>query len=72
MLGVSRVLKVASPLWSKMPKVVAAALPAVAVLLPQVADAFGVVKTEMDLVSACVFAVALLVPGVEAAVKEAK
>ncbi len=70
-VAATRLLKSAAPLWAKLPKPVAAALPVLVAALPQVADMAGVVKSEIDLVNFGVLALALLVPGVEAAVVDA-
>ena len=66
LLAASRLLDFAKPWWNKLPPVVVNVLPAVVMMLPQVASYFGVVKTEMDLVMACVLSVALLLPGLTA------
>jgi len=66
LLAASRLVAVAKPLWSKLPTWLAGVLPALVVMLPQVASYFNVVHTDMDLVSACVLSVALLVPGLTA------
>lgn len=62
-LAASRLLKVAAPLWAKLPKPVAAWAPVIVMALPKIAEAFGMVKTELDLTEAVLVSMALLVPG---------
>jgi hypothetical protein len=62
-LALSRLLDVAKPFWSLLPSKVAAFIPSIVAMLPVAAAQFGVVKTEMDLVSALLVAGALLLPG---------
>jgi len=66
-LAASRVLSVTQPLWAKLPKWLAVAVPVLVLALPQVASAAGLVKSDVDFVNFCVTAVALLVPGIAAA-----
>lgn len=65
--ALSRVLTAAKPLWDLLPRPVAVALPVVVAAIPQILSAAGVVKTEVDLVTFVVMAVALLVPGISEA-----
>jgi hypothetical protein len=62
-LAATRLLKIAGPFWSKMPKPVQALLPVVVVALPQVASLAGFVHTDMDLTAFAIQAAALFVPG---------
>ena len=55
------------PVWAKLPKWLAVLAPVVVSLLPQVADAAGLVKTEQGLVQLIVTAAVLLVPAIVAA-----
>lgn len=67
-LAATRLLTAAAPFWKKLPPVVAAFVPAVVAMLPQLADSMGLVHTEIDLVQNIIVAAALLMPGAAAAV----
>jgi hypothetical protein len=67
LLAASKLLTAVQPLWAKLPKWLAVALPVVVLDIPQVAAAVGGVTTGTDLVTAVVTSVALLLPGLEAA-----
>jgi hypothetical protein len=71
LLAATRLLSVAKPLWDKLPRVVAVALPVVVASLPLLAEKAGLIKTEVDLVGFGVTALALLVPGIAEAEKDA-
>jgi hypothetical protein len=62
-LAASKLLSAVKPLWSKLPRPVAVALPVVVAALPQVAAQAGLVQTGHDLVTFAVVAVAALLPG---------
>lgn len=62
-LAGSKLLSVTKPLWDKLPRVVAVALPAVVAALPLLAEKAGLVQTTGDLVTLCAYAVALTLPG---------
>lgn len=62
-LAASKLLTACKPLWAKLPRWLAVALPVLVLDLPQVADAFGVAHTGADLTTALVVSLALLVPG---------
>lgn len=68
-LAASKLLSAAKPLWDKLPKVVAVALPVLVVDLPLVAGYFGLVQTGGDLTTALIASVALLLPGLASAEK---
>lgn len=71
LLGASRLLKAAQPLWNKLPRVVAVALPVVVLSVPKLVELFGGVHTTLDLTETLVLAAALLVPGIAEAEKPA-
>ena len=71
LLAASKLLPVTQPLWAKLPRVLALALPVVVLDLPQLLALFGVVTTDTSLVSAVVASVALLLPGIAEAEKPA-
>lgn len=62
-LAASKLISVFQPLWNKLPRWVAVVAPVLVLDLPQVANAFGLVKTGTDLTSALIASVALLLPG---------
>lgn len=64
LLAASKLLSVAQPLWDKLPKWLAVAIPVLIVCLPQVASAAGLVQTSGDLLQVGITAVALLLPGI--------
>jgi hypothetical protein len=64
LLAASKLVSVVQPLWAKLPRWAAVVLPVLVMDLPQVAGAFGLVKTGTDLTMAIVASVALLLPGV--------
>jgi hypothetical protein len=66
-IAASRLFSAVQPLWAKLPKWLAVALPVLVLSLPQVAGAAGLVHTNVDLVQFVITAVALLVPGLAAA-----
>lgn len=67
LLAASKLLPASQPLWAKLPKVLAVALPVVVLDLPVLLSAFGVVQSGMDLTMAVVSSVALLLPGIASA-----
>ena len=73
-LAASKLLVTAKPYWSKLPAVVATALPSVVMVLPAVAEALGKLQSTTDLKLVAMSVVALLLPGAvnKAAVDEAK
>lgn len=69
LLSASRLLTVAKPLWAKLPRVVAVAVPVVVAALPLLAEKAGLITTPVDLTTFVIGAVALLVPGISEAEK---
>lgn len=69
LLGASRLLTVAKPLWAKLPRAVAVAVPVVVACIPQLVEQLGLAKSALDLTTTLVFAAALLVPGIAEAEK---
>lgn len=69
LLAASKLLTAAQPLWQKLPRWLAVAIPVVVVDLPQLAGFFGVAVTSADLVQAVVLSAALLLPGLSEAEK---
>lgn len=63
-LAASKLLSATQAFWTKLPKWLAVALPVIALNLPQVAAAFGLVQTGTSITTAIVASVALLLPGV--------
>lgn len=63
LLVLSRWLKAAQPLWSKLPTWAAVLIPGVVALIPQVIDQLQGSTTAVDLVTNVVAAVALVVVG---------
>jgi len=63
LMVLSRWLKAAQPLWSKLPTWLAVLLPGVVALIPQVIDQLQGSTTAVDLVTNVVAAVALVVVG---------
>lgn len=70
-LAATKLLSSAQALWDKLPRAVAVALPVLVAMLPQVAAAAGLVKTEGDLLTLALTSAALLVPGIAEAEKSA-
>jgi hypothetical protein len=66
-LAATKLLTIAQPLWAKLPRWLAVALPVLVADLPMVAGYFGAVSGNQDLVVAAVMTVALLVPGLSEA-----
>jgi hypothetical protein len=64
LVAASRLLDVAKPLWEKLPRPVAVAIPVVVAALPALAEQAGLVHTEIDLVTLCITALSLIVPGI--------
>lgn len=62
-LAATRMLEAAAPLWAKLPKVVAAAIPVIILALPKIAAMAGLVHTDVDLTVFGLEALALVVPG---------
>ena len=62
-LAGSKLLAVAQPLWAKLPRWLAVAVPVLVLDLPQVATWFGGAVTGTDVLTAAVTSVALLLPG---------
>lgn len=69
LLSASKLLSATATLWNKLPRVIAVALPVVVACLPQIAAQAGLVKTEGDLVTLAIGAIALLLPGIAEAQK---
>jgi hypothetical protein len=59
----SRFLNAAKPMWDRLPKVVAVALPVVVAMIPQIAEMIGQSKTTVDFVNYVIASVALVVVG---------
>lgn len=70
-LAASKLVSAAQGLWAKLPRPLAVVMPVLVLCLPQVAAAAGLVKTEGDLVTLGITAVALLLPGIAEAEKSA-
>ena len=68
-LAASRLVSVTADLWAKLPRPVAVIFPVLVACLPQIAAQAGLVKTEGDLLTLAIGAVALLLPGIAAAEK---
>lgn len=66
----SRLVSALQPFWKKLPRSLAVLAPVLVLSLPQVADAAGIVKTDVDLVNFLITAVALLAPGVAEAIDD--
>jgi hypothetical protein len=66
-LAGSKLLTASQPLWAKLPRWLAVALPVVVAAAPAVMGYFGAVATGADLAQAAVLSVALLLPGLEEA-----
>jgi hypothetical protein len=62
-LAVSKIITAAQPLWAKLPRWLAVALPVLVLDLPQVAAAFGLVQTGTSITTAIITSLALLAPG---------
>ena len=71
-VAASRLITVVQPVWAKMPKWLAAVMPVLVLMLPQVADLAGVIKTQTDLLQFGIVSAALLLPGIAAAEIAAK
>ncbi len=71
LLALSKLVPVTQPLWAKLPRVVAVALPVVVLDLPLLLAQFGAVTSDTSLLSAVVASVALLLPGLAEAEKPA-
>lgn len=67
----SRLISALNPFWKALPRPLTVLAPVLVLALPQVADAAGLVKTDVDFVSFVITAVALLAPGVAEAVDAA-
>lgn len=63
LLSASKLLSTVKPLWDELPRPVAVAVPVVVATLPLLAEKAGLIKTEVDLITFGLTAVALLVPG---------
>lgn len=70
-LAATRLLSTAQPLWAKLPRFLAVVCPVLVLSLPQIAQAAGLVHTDVDLANFAVMSVALLVPGIAEAEKQA-
>ncbi len=70
-LSLSKLLSVAKPLWSKLPRWAAVLLPVFVLDLPQIAASFGLVQTGTSITTAIITSLALLAPGIAEA-EEAK
>lgn len=66
-LAASKLISAAQPIWQKLPRWLAVALPVVVLDIPQVVSLLGGVQSGMDLTTAIVASVALLLPGVSEA-----
>lgn len=69
-LSLSKAFSAAQPIWAKLPKWAALALPVLVLDLPQVAAYFGACAhatqcTSVDLITALVTSAALLLPGIQ-------
>jgi hypothetical protein len=62
-LAATRMLKAAAPIWSKLPKPLAAFVPVLILALPKIASMTGLVHTDVDLTVFGLEALALVVPG---------
>jgi len=63
-LGITRLLTTAKPLWDLLPPSVQGIIPALVLVLPQVAEKAAGVHTGLDLANLLVLAAALIIPGV--------
>jgi hypothetical protein len=63
LLAASKLLSAAQPLWSKLPRWLAVALPVVVLDVPQIATWIGASVTGTDVMTAVVSSVCLLLPG---------
>lgn len=72
LLSATKLLTTAKPLWDKLPRVVAVAIPVVVACLPVLAEKAGLIHTPVDLTTLAVTALALLVPGIAEAEKAPK
>ena len=70
-VAVSRLMTTFQPLWNKLPRWLAVAMPVLVTALPQVAAAAGLVTTNVDLTQFLIVSAALLVPGLAEAEKAA-
>lgn len=62
-LALSKLFSAAQPLWNKLPRWLAVAIPVLVVDLPQVAQSFGGVATGTSITTAIITSVAMLLPG---------
>ena len=62
----SKLLASTKPLWNLMPKPVALLLPSLVVMLPYLAEKLGMAHTTLDVVSAVIMSLALVLPGAAA------
>jgi hypothetical protein len=69
LLSASKLFAAAKPLWDKLPRPVAVMVPVLVAALPLLAEKAGLIKTDVDLMTLCITAVALLVPGLAEAEK---
>jgi hypothetical protein len=67
LLASSKTLTALQPIWAKLPKWLAVALPVIVAVVPQIAGQLGGVVTTTDLVNVTITAIALLVPGIASA-----
>lgn len=63
-LGLTRLLTTAKPLWDLLPPALQGIIPALVLVLPQIAEKAAGVHTGLDLANLLVLAGALIVPGV--------
>ena len=70
-LAGSRLISALKPFWDKLPRPLTVIAPVLVLALPQVADAAGLVHTDVDLMNFVITAVALLAPGLAEAVDAA-
>jgi hypothetical protein len=70
-LAASKLISATADLWAKLPRPVAVLAPVLVACLPKIAEQAGLVKTEGDLLTLGIAAVALLLPGIAEAEKAA-
>lgn len=70
-LSATKLISACQNLWAKLPRPLAVVMPVLVLALPQVAAAAGLIKVEGDLVTFGITAVALLLPGIAEAEKNA-
>lgn len=63
-MSLSKLISACQVLWNKLPRWLAVLAPVLVAALPQVANLAGLIKTQSDLLTFCISAVALLLPGI--------